>query len=68
MNTNSAFIGSFTETPFCYQQFDVRQIRIIRGRQPIIDFDTVDNCRIYVSTMKAMNFQDDFPSIPIGGF
>ena len=31
MNTNSAFTGSFTENPFRYQQFDLRQIRILRG-------------------------------------
>ena len=30
MNTNSAFTGSFTENPFWYQQFDLRQIRIVR--------------------------------------
>ena len=29
MNTNSAFTGSYTENPFCYQQFDVRQIKIL---------------------------------------
>ena len=65
MNTNSAFTGSFTENPFWYQQFDLREIRILRGGQPIVDFDTADNCRLYVTTMKAMNFQDDIPSIPI---
>ena len=31
INTNSAFTGSFTENPFWYQQFDHRQIRILRG-------------------------------------
>ena len=68
MNTNSAFTGSFTENPFWYQQFDLRQTRILRGGQPIVDFDTADNCRLYVTTMKAMNFQDDIPSIPIDDF
>ena len=68
MNTNSAFTGSFTENPFWYQQFDLRQIRILRGGQPIVDYDTSDNCRLYVTTMKAMNFQDDIPSIPIDNF
>ena len=68
MNTNSAFTGSFTENPFWYQQFDLRQIRILRGGQPFVDFDTADNCRLYVTTMKAMNFQDDIPSIPIDDF
>ena len=68
MNTNSAFTGSFTENPFWYQQSDLRQIRILRRGQPIVDFDTADNCRLYVTTMKAMNFQDDVPSIPIDDF
>ena len=68
MNTNSAFTGSFTENPFWYQQFDLRQIRILRGGQPTVDFDTADNCRLYVTTMKAMNFQDDLPSITIDDF
>ena len=64
MNTNSAFTNSFTENPFWYQQFDVRQFRILRGGQPIVYFDTAKNCRLYVTTMKAMNLQDDIPSIP----
>ena len=68
MNTNSAFTGSFTENPFWYQQFDLRQIRILRGVQPIVDFDSADNCRLYVTTMKAMIFRDDIPSIPIDDF
>ena len=68
MKTNSAFTGSFTENPFWYQQFDLRHIRILRGGQPIVDFDVADNCRLYVTTMKAMNFQDDIPSIPINNF
>ena len=66
MNTNSAFTGSFLENPFWFQQFDLSQFRIFRGEQSIVDFETADNCRPYVTTMKAMNFQDDSPSIPIG--
>ena len=68
MNTNSAFTGSYTENPFWYQQFDLRQIRILRGGQPNVDFDAADNCRLYVTTMKAMNFQGGIPSIPIDTF
>ena len=68
MNTNSAFSGSYTENPSWYQQFDLRQIRTIRGSQPIVDFDAADNCRLYVFTMKAMNFQDDIPSLPYDNF
>ena len=68
MNTNSAFTGSYTEKVFWYQQFELRQIRILRGGQPNVDFDAADNCRLYVTTMKAMNFQDDIPSIAIYNF
>ena len=68
MNTNSAFTGSYTENPFWYQQFEVRQIRILRGGQPSVDFNAADNCRLHVTTMKAMNFQDDIPSVPIENF
>ena len=68
MSTNSVFTGSYSENPFWYQQFELRQIRILRGGQPIVDFDAADNCRLYVTTMKAMNFQDDIPSIPIDIF
>ena len=67
MNTNSAFTRSYTENPFWYPQFDLRQIRILRGGQPIVDSDAA-NCGFYVTAMKAMNFQDDIPSIPIDNF
>ena len=65
MNTNSAFTSSFTEYPYWYQQFGLRHIRILRGGQSVVEFDTSDNCRLYVTTMRAKNFLDDLPSIPI---
>ena len=68
MNSNSAFTGSFAENPFWYQQYKLGDIRILRGGQPIVHHDTTDNCRLYVTTMKAMNFQDDIPSIPVDNF
>ena len=68
MNTNSAFTGSFTVNPFWFQQFDLKQIRRLRGGQPIVNFYTADNYRLYVTTMKAMKFQDDIPSIPFDDF
>ena len=46
MNTNSAFTEFYPENPFWYQQFDLRQIRIRRGGQPIVDFDAADKCRL----------------------
>ena len=68
MNSNSAFTGSFAENPIWHQQFILRDIRILRGGQLIVHHDTRDNCRLYVTTMKAMNFQDDVPSIPVDNF
>ena len=68
MSTSSAFTVSYTENPFWYQQFDLRQFRILRGGQPIVDFDAADNCRLYPTKMKAMNFQHDIPSNPIDNF
>ena len=68
MKSNSAFTDSFAENPFWYQQFNLRDIRILRGGQPIVHHDTTDNCGLYVTTMKAMNFQDDSPSIPVDNF
>ena len=67
-NANSAFTGSSNENPFWYQQVELRQIRILRGGQPIVDFDVAFNSPLYVTTMKAMNFQNDIPSIPVDIF
>ena len=67
-NTNSAFTASFTENPLWYQLFGLRQIRIIRVGQLILDFDAADTFRHYVTTIKAINFQDDISSIPIDNF
>ena len=68
MNTNSAFTGSDSKNPFWYHKFDLIQLIMLRGGQPIVDFDAADNCRLYVTTMKAMNFQDDIPSFPFDNF
>ena len=68
MNSNSAFIGSFAKNPFWYQQFNLRDIRKLRGGQSIVHHNTTDNCRLYVTPLKAMNFQDDIPSIPVDNF
>ena len=65
LNANCAFTGSYIKNPIWYQQFDLGQSKILRGCQPIVDFDAADKCRLSVTTMKAMNFQDDGPSTPI---
>ena len=66
--TNSAFPRSYTEIAFWYQNFDLRQTRILRGGQSIVDFCAADNCCLYVTKMKAMNFQDDIPPISNDNF
>ena len=68
MNTNSVFARSYTENSIWYQQFDLRPIRTLRRGQPNVDFDTADNCCLYVTTTKAVNFQDDIPSLPLDKF
>ena len=68
MNTNLAFAGSFHENPFNYQQFHLRELRIIRGGKAIISLDTTSPCRPYVTTRKALQFNEDFPALPIENF
>ena len=68
MSNNSAFTGFYTVNPFWYKQIYLTQIRILRGGQPIVDFVAADNFRLSVTTMKAINFQDDIPSIPTDNF
>ena len=66
--TDSAFTASYTENPFWYQQnqhLDLKRNAILRGGQPNMDFDAADNFRLYVTAMKAMNSQNDIPSILI---
>ena len=68
MNSNYAFTGFFAENPFSYQQFNLREIRKLRGGQPIVQHDTTDNCHLYVTLLKARNFRDHIPSIPVDNF
>ena len=64
-NTNSAFTGWYNENPFWYQQFDLRQIRILRECHSSVDVEAANNCRLYVTTMKSMKFQDAIPSVQV---
>ena len=68
MKSSSALTGSFAENPFWHQQFNLREIRMLRGGQPIVQHDTTSNFRLYVTTMKAMNIQDGIPSIAVDNF
>ena len=44
MSTNSAFTGSYTENPFLYQHFHLRQIKVLVLGQPVVEFDAAQNC------------------------
>ena len=68
MNTNSAFIGHFQESPFHYRKFGLRELRIVQGGRAIVSVDTTNDCRAHVTTMKAMNFNEEIPELPINLF
>ena len=67
-NANSVFTGSYTENPFWYQLIDLKQVILLRGGQPIVDFDAANKCRLYVTTLKALNFRDGIRLVPIDNF
>ena len=54
VNANSTVAGSFNKNPFSYQQFHLRERRIIRGGREIVSLDTTFPCQPYVITMNAM--------------
>ena len=64
MNTNSAFTGHFKENPFHHQKFGVRELRNVQGGRAIVSLDTTNDCRAYVTTMKAMNSNEEIPALP----
>ena len=68
MNANSAVAGSFQGNPFSYQQFHLRELIIIRHGRAIVSLDTTSPCRPYVTIMKAMQFNEDFPALSIEVF
>ena len=59
MITNTEFTGSYTENPFWYQHFDLSQIRVVKRAEAIVNFCAADFCCLYVTILKAMNFQND---------
>ena len=65
MNTNFAFTEWFTENPFWFEQLDLRQSRVLRRGSLILEVDAAYICCLYITTMKAINFQDDTTSIPV---
>ena len=68
MNANSAIAGSFQENLFSYHQFHLTELRIIRGGRAIVSLDTTSTCRPYVTTMKAIQFNEDFPALLMENF
>ena len=46
----------------------MRELKFIRGERPIISLDTTCPCRPYVTTIKAMQFNEDFLALPIENF
>ena len=65
MNTNTAFTGSLKTNPFHYQKFNLRSIWIVRGSHVVVDMDTTDNVQSYITTMRALKFDEDGPGIPL---
>ena len=65
MNTNTAFTGSLKTNPFHYQKYNLRSIRIVRGSHVAVDMDTTDNVQSYISTMRALKFDEHGPGIPL---
>ena len=44
--------------------FGLRELRIVRGVRAVVSIDTTNNCRAYVTTIKAMNFNEEIPALP----
>ena len=68
MKSNSASTVSFAENPFRCQQFNLRNIKILRAGKLIVDHDTTEKCCSCVTTRKSMSYQDKIPSIPDDNF
>ena len=68
MKTNLAVAGSFHENLFNYQQFHLRELRIIWGGRAIFSLYPTSPCRPYVTTMKEMQFNEDFRAFPMKDF
>ena len=49
---------------FWFHEFDGRQLRVLRGGQPIEGYVAAESCRLSITSMKTMNFQYNIPSIP----
>ena len=53
MNSKPAFTGSFTNAHFGVNNQTWVEIETQMG-EPIVDYDTSDKCRLYVTAVKAL--------------
>ena len=65
MNTNMAFTGSRKTNAFLCQKFNLRSSRMVRGSHVVIDMDTTDIVQSHITTMRALQFDEDGPGIPL---
>ena len=68
MNKNLAVSRYFHKNPLHYQQFYLRELRIVRVGRAFISLDTIFLCRPYVTTMKAIQLNDNFPALLVDDF
>ena len=59
MNLNNDFSGTYNTNPFHFREFGLRQVKIVRGNQTIVNMKTENHVRAYAETMKALKFDDD---------
>ena len=65
LNINTAFTGSLKTNPFHYQKFNLRSNRIVWGSHVVVDLDTTDKVQSYITTMRALMFDEDGAGIPL---
>ena len=63
MNINSAFTGHLQENPLHYQKCGLRELIIVQGGRTIESVDATKDCKAYITTMKAMNFNEEIPEL-----
>ena len=68
MNTNSNVAESFRKHFFNYQQFHSRELRLFQAGSAIVSLGTTSPCRSYVTKMKAMQFNNFCPALPMKDF
>ena len=52
-----------TQIHSIFEKFCLRPVKIVRGNQTIVNFETKSHVRACAETMKALKFDDDGPNI-----